>query len=62
MSWQWPLTLLIAISITTAIEAGVVSLGFEIELDRKRFAVLYAANAVSVGVAFVSVLMYPPRH
>jgi len=62
LAWQWPVTAITAVLVTTMIEAGVVSLGFKIEMDRKRMAILAAANAVSVGIALAGVWMSPPKH
>ncbi|HVN93867.1 MAG TPA: hypothetical protein VMT38_09225 [Terracidiphilus sp.] len=49
----------IAVAVTTAIEAAVVRWGFKIRLGARRFAILLGANAISVGFAFVSVIMHP---
>lgn len=56
----WVATFVLATVATTFIEAAVVSWGFKITLGKRRFGVLCLANAVSVGVAFVTLWMRPP--
>lgn len=56
---DWFAVYVIAVAVTTAIEAAVVRWGFRIRLGTRRFAILFGANAVSVGFAFVSVMMRP---
>lgn len=58
---DWLAAFAIAVCVTTAIEAAVVRWGFRIALGMRRFWVLFGANAVSVGIAFVSVMMHPSR-
>jgi len=58
---NWLATFVIAVAVTTAIEASVVRWGFKIALGQRRFWTLFGANAVSVGFAFVSVMLYPPH-
>lgn len=60
-SINWLATFLIAVAVTTAIEASVVRWGFRIALGQRRFWTLFGANAVSVGFAFVSVMLHPPH-
>jgi len=61
-SWAWPLTVVMAVLVTTLVEAGVVRFAFKIELNRKRWLILGAANMVSVGIALASVWMHPYKH
>jgi hypothetical protein len=56
---DWLAAFVIAVAVTTAIEACVVRWGFRIPLGLRRFSILFGANAVSVGFAFVSVMMHP---
>jgi hypothetical protein len=56
---DWLAAFVIAVSATTVIEAAVVRWGFRITLGARRFAVLLGANAVSVGIAFVSIMLHP---
>ena len=58
---DWLATFAIAVAATTAIEASVVRWGFRIALGVRRFAILLGANAVSVGIAFVSVMLHPGK-
>jgi hypothetical protein len=51
----WAATIVIAVLVTTAIEAAVVRRGFKVALIRRRLWVLGAANCLSVGIAFLSV-------
>jgi hypothetical protein len=53
-------TFLIAVFCTTAIEAAVVKWGFKIPLNRSRFWILWAANFLSVAIAFISLWIHPP--
>jgi hypothetical protein len=57
----WAATFLIAVFVTTIIEAAVVRWGFNISVTRRRFWILCAANTVSVGIAFASLWIHPPR-
>jgi hypothetical protein len=56
---DWLVMYAIAVAATTAIEAAVVRWGFRIRLGTRRFAILFGANAISVGFAFVSAMMHP---
>ena len=56
---DWLAAFVIAVAVTTAIEAAVVRWGFRISLGMRRFSILLGANAVSVGFAFVSVMLHP---
>jgi hypothetical protein len=58
---DWLAAFGLAVCVTTAIEAAVVRWGFKITLGVRRFAVLLGANAVSVGIAFVSLMLHPPQ-
>jgi hypothetical protein len=57
----WLATLVIATVVTALIEAGVVAWGFKLAITRKRFGVLFLANGASIGIAFASLLLHPPR-
>ena len=56
---DWFAVYVIAVAVTTAIEASVVRWGFKIPLGQRRFWILFGANALSVGFAFVSVMLHP---
>ncbi len=56
----WTATYVMAVLLTTAIEAAVVKWLFKIPLKRGRFWMLCGANAMSVGIAFVSLMLRPP--
>jgi hypothetical protein len=58
---SWAASFLIAVLVTTAIEAAVVRWGFKVPLGRRRFSILCAANCVSIAIAFASLWMYPPK-
>jgi hypothetical protein len=55
----WVLTFIGAVIVTSLIEAGVILWPFRIPLDRRRLAILFAANGLSVGVAFASLFIHP---
>jgi len=57
----WAATFVLATIATTGIEALVVRWGFKIALGKRRLGVLCLANALSVGVAFASLWLKPPR-
>jgi hypothetical protein len=57
----WAATFVIAVLVTTAIEAAVVRWGFKVPLGRRRFCILCAANCVSVAIAFASLWIFPPK-
>ena len=61
VSLEWPITLVLAVLVTTSVEAAVVQWGFKIEVDNRRFAVLACANAASTAIAFVSVMTHPTQ-
>ncbi|MGA2205827.1 MAG: hypothetical protein ABSG10_03755 [Terracidiphilus sp.] len=58
---DWLAAFVIAVTVTTAIEASVVRWVFKIPLGLRRFSILFGANAVSVGFAFVSAMMHPAK-
>ena len=58
--YAWAATLLMAVAITSVIERLVITRTFAIPVGRGRFLWLCAANAVSVGMAFESLLTDPP--
>jgi hypothetical protein len=55
----WAATFVLAVIVNSSIEALVIVKGFKIPLTRFRFRLLCAANAVSVGLAFVSFYYEP---
>ncbi len=57
----WIATFIMATVATTGIEAAVVRWGFKIALGKWRLAVLCLANTLSVGIAFASLWLHPPR-
>lgn len=57
----WLATIVIAVLATTAVEAAVVNWGFKIAMGWRRFSLLTAANVASVGIAFASLLLRPPK-
>jgi hypothetical protein len=58
---SWVVTFLIAVFATTLIEAAVVRWGFNILLGQQRFWTLFAANFISVALAFISLIGHPPN-
>jgi hypothetical protein len=58
----WVATPILATFATTAVEATVVRWGFKIALGQRRFWTLFGANAISVGIAFASLFLHPPRY
>jgi hypothetical protein len=58
--YTWIATAILATAATTGIEAAVVRWGFKIAVSRRRFAILLAANSISVGAAFISLWIHPP--
>ena len=57
----WGATFMLATIATTGIEAVVVRWGFKITLGKRRLAILCLANTLSVGLAFASLWLRPPR-
>ena len=57
----WGVTVLLAAGINTVIEGWVLQRGFKQTLGRRGFWLLFAANLVSVSIAFISILMHPPK-
>jgi len=55
----WAATFVFAVLITSWIERLVIARFFKIPVSRRLFAWLCAANTVSVGIAFVSLLIKP---
>jgi hypothetical protein len=47
----------IAVLLSTVVEAGVIKLGFKIPLHRWRFWILAGANGLSAGIAFVRLVL-----
>ena len=56
----WAATLLLAVVATTLVEFATVKWAFRVRADIRRFAILLAANAASVAIAFWSLWMRPP--
>jgi hypothetical protein len=59
--FTWLATLVLATAATAAIEAAVVAWGFKVDMTKKRFGVLFLANGASVGIAFASLFLHPPK-
>ncbi len=57
----WGATLLLAAGVNAVVEGSVLRYGFKQALGRRGFWILFAANLVSVAIAFVSILMRPPK-
>ena len=57
----WCMTFLLACLVNTWIEALVYKRGFKLIVRRREFAWIYVANAISVGIAFASVILVPVR-
>ncbi len=57
----WSGTFLIAILATSAVEGAVMNWGFKILFSRRRIIILCLANTVSVGFAYASLWIHPPR-
>lgn len=55
----WGATFILACLINTAIEALVYKNGFKFPFNRRAFFWIFIANAVSVGVAFVTLFISP---
>lgn len=55
----WAATFLLACLVNTAIESVVYKRGFKLSAHRREFFWIYVANAVSVGLAFGSLFVYP---
>ena len=55
----WAATFVIACLVNTAIEALVYKNGFKLTVRKREFWWIFVANAVSVGVAFVTLFMVP---
>lgn len=58
----WAATFVLAVLVNSGIEGLVISRGFKTPLSRAQFLVLCTANAVSVGLAFVSFYFEPPSY
>ena len=55
----WAATFVLACLVNTVIEALVYKKAFKLDVYRREFFWIVAANAVSVGVAFVTLFMVP---
>lgn len=58
----WGATVLLAAAINAVIEGFVLQKGFKQKLGRRGFRLLFAANFVSVSIAFISIIIHPPPH
>lgn len=58
----WAAAFVIAVCVTTAIEASVVRWGFKIKLGVRRFLILFGANAITVWFGFISISAFPWHH
>lgn len=57
----WAFTYVAAVAITACIEVIVAKRIFKLIKSRRELLVVLAANAASVGVAFASLFVFPPR-
>ncbi len=57
----WAMTFLFAVAINAALESLVIRLGFKTKVGKRGFWGLFAANAISVGVAFASLFIVWPQ-
>jgi hypothetical protein len=57
----WAATFFLACIVNTVLEAQVYKRGFKLRVGRREYIWVFAANAVSVGAAFVSLLVDPYR-
>lgn len=55
----WAATFMLACLVNTGIETLVYKKGFKLQVRRREFWWIFIANAVSVGVAFVTLFMVP---
>lgn len=55
----WLATFLLAVFITTYIEAYIYRRGFKLQVRRREFRLVFLANALSVGIAFGSLCVIP---
>lgn len=55
----WAATFMLACLVNTGIETLVYKKGFKLQVLRREFWWIFVANAVSVGVAFVTLFMVP---
>ena len=55
----WAATFVLACLVNTGIEALVYKKGFKLQFHRREFFWIFIANAVSVGLAFVTLFMVP---
>lgn len=57
----WAVTFLMAVLINAALEMSVLRIWFQQHFGKDLFGWLCLANALSVGLAMASLLIYPPR-
>lgn len=55
----WGATFLFAVAINAAIESKVLDKIYKADVGKKGFRILFIANAISVGIAFVSLHFIP---
>lgn len=55
----WSATCLMATAINAAIESMALSKFFKCKIGKRGFWILFLANAISVGIAMVSLYLYP---
>lgn len=58
---SWGVTVIISACVNAVLEGWVLRSGFHQTLGRRGFWLLVAANLVSVTMAFVSILLWPPK-
>ena len=56
----WAATFVLAALTNALVESLVIRYGFKIQVSKKRFWILAAANLVSVGLAMASLFVSPP--
>ena len=59
--YTWAATCLLAMFLSTGIETAVVRWIFQYIISAKRFWLIAFANLGSVAIAFISLLIHPPR-
>lgn len=57
----WGATVLLAAGVNAIVEGFVLKNGFKQKLGNRGFWLLFAANLVSVSIAFASIVMHPPH-
>jgi hypothetical protein len=57
----WGATVLLAAGVNALVEGWALQNGFKQKLGKQGFRLLFAANLVSVSIAFVSIIIHPPH-